>query len=370
MTVSLAAVFIPVLFMGGIVGRLLHEFAVVIWRRRAGLRASSRSRSRPCCAAASCEPPHAGGARPVLPRLRAGLRRHAARLRPRRCGGRCGIGGIDDGRAPRSRSSPDRLPVHRHPQGLPPHRGHRPDLRVHGGGRRTSPSKPWWRTSRRSRTSCGRNRPRRAVTCRSSGASGSNVAPQHGPHLHPPEAPRPAAPRRQVIEELRPQARRRPRHDASTPQISPHDPHRRPAHQEPLPVHAPGRRPPRSSTHCGAQARGPAARSSPGCRTSPATSRSRSPQVIVDIDRDKAVRPRRDGLDQIEAALGNAYGSRQVSTIYTPTTSTGSSWSWSPSSSGTRRPLPRLYVRSGDGPAGAARLAVATLDRRASARSR
>ena len=30
MTVSLAAVFIPVLFMGGIVGRLLHEFAVTI----------------------------------------------------------------------------------------------------------------------------------------------------------------------------------------------------------------------------------------------------------------------------------------------------------------------------------------------------
>jgi hydrophobic/amphiphilic exporter-1 (mainly G- bacteria), HAE1 family len=30
MTVSLAAVFIPVLFLSGIVGRLLHEFAVTI----------------------------------------------------------------------------------------------------------------------------------------------------------------------------------------------------------------------------------------------------------------------------------------------------------------------------------------------------
>ena len=30
MTLSLAAVFIPVLFMGGIIGRLLHEFSVVI----------------------------------------------------------------------------------------------------------------------------------------------------------------------------------------------------------------------------------------------------------------------------------------------------------------------------------------------------
>src|SRR6185295_1149916 len=30
MTISLAAVFIPIVFMGGIIGRLLHEFAVVI----------------------------------------------------------------------------------------------------------------------------------------------------------------------------------------------------------------------------------------------------------------------------------------------------------------------------------------------------
>ena len=38
MTVSLAAVFIPVLFMGGIVGRLLHEFAVTIAVGDPGLR--------------------------------------------------------------------------------------------------------------------------------------------------------------------------------------------------------------------------------------------------------------------------------------------------------------------------------------------
>ena len=44
MTLSLAAVFIPVLFMGGIVGRLLHEFAVTIGVAILDLRASSRSR--------------------------------------------------------------------------------------------------------------------------------------------------------------------------------------------------------------------------------------------------------------------------------------------------------------------------------------
>src|SRR4030095_13262057 len=42
-----------------------------------------------------------------------------------------------------------------------------------------------------------------------------------------------------------------------------------------------------------------------------------SPQVVVEIDRDKAAAL---GVtaDQIESALGAAYGSRQVSTIYTP----------------------------------------------------
>ena len=38
MTISLAAVFIPVLFMGGIVGRLLHEFCGHDRRRDSGLR--------------------------------------------------------------------------------------------------------------------------------------------------------------------------------------------------------------------------------------------------------------------------------------------------------------------------------------------
>jgi HAE1 family hydrophobic/amphiphilic exporter-1 len=42
-----------------------------------------------------------------------------------------------------------------------------------------------------------------------------------------------------------------------------------------------------------------------------------SPQVVVDIDRAKAS-SLGVSADQIEAALGNAYGSRQVSTIYTP----------------------------------------------------
>src|SRR5213078_1756179 len=43
-----------------------------------------------------------------------------------------------------------------------------------------------------------------------------------------------------------------------------------------------------------------------------------SPQIVLDIDRDEASAL---GVtaDQIESALGAAYGSKQVSTIYTPT---------------------------------------------------
>src|SRR5262249_39195372 len=43
-----------------------------------------------------------------------------------------------------------------------------------------------------------------------------------------------------------------------------------------------------------------------------------SPQVTVDIDRDKAS-ALRVTAEQIESALYSAYGARQVSTIYTPT---------------------------------------------------
>ena len=51
-----------------------------------------------------------------------------------------------------------------------------------------------------------------------------------------------------------------------------------------------------------------------------------SPQVLVEIDRDKASAL---GVtaEQIESALNNAYGSPQVSTIYTPTNQYWSCWS-------------------------------------------
>ena len=80
MTLSLAAVFIPVLFMGGIIGRLFHEFAVTIMVAIliSGFVSLSLTPDavQPLPAARRASRHNA-----VLSRLRAGVRRHARRLR-------------------------------------------------------------------------------------------------------------------------------------------------------------------------------------------------------------------------------------------------------------------------------------------------
>jgi HAE1 family hydrophobic/amphiphilic exporter-1 len=73
-----------------------------------------------------------------------------------------------------------------------------------------------------------------------------------------------------------------------------------------------------------------------------------SPQVVVDIDRAKASSL---GVtaDQIEAALGNAYGSRQVSTIYTPSNQYWVILEVDPKHQRDPAALSLLYVRSSSG---------------------
>src|SRR5438046_10530200 len=70
-----------------------------------------------------------------------------------------------------------------------------------------------------------------------------------------------------------------------------------------------------------------------------------SPQVTVDIDRDRASAL---GLtaDQIENALYSAYGSRQVSTIYTPTNQYWVIMELDPKYQRDPNELSLLYVRS------------------------
>jgi HAE1 family hydrophobic/amphiphilic exporter-1 len=73
-----------------------------------------------------------------------------------------------------------------------------------------------------------------------------------------------------------------------------------------------------------------------------------SPQIVVDIDRDKASAL---GVtaDQIESALGAAYGSKQVSTIYTPTNQYWVILEVDPQYQTDPTALERLYIRSSSG---------------------
>jgi HAE1 family hydrophobic/amphiphilic exporter-1 len=73
-----------------------------------------------------------------------------------------------------------------------------------------------------------------------------------------------------------------------------------------------------------------------------------SPQVVVEIDRDKASAL---GVtaDQIESALGSAYGSKQVSTVYTPSNQYQVILELDPRHRRDATALSRLYVRSSAG---------------------
>ena len=74
-----------------------------------------------------------------------------------------------------------------------------------------------------------------------------------------------------------------------------------------------------------------------------------SPQVMVDIDRDRAVAL---GLSpqQIEDALYAAYGDRQVSTIYTPANQYAVIMQVEPQYQRTEEGLSKIYLRSSQGP--------------------
>ena len=73
-----------------------------------------------------------------------------------------------------------------------------------------------------------------------------------------------------------------------------------------------------------------------------------SPQITVDIDRNKAA-ALDVSVDQIESALGAAYGSKQVSTIYTPSNQYWVILEVDPAYQRDATALERLYVRSGKG---------------------
>ena len=88
MTLSLAAVFIPVLFMGGIVGRLFHEFAVTI--SVAILISGFVSLSlTPMLCSRFLKPPGEHGRTPSSAAVEKRLRRHARSSTAGRCAASC-----------------------------------------------------------------------------------------------------------------------------------------------------------------------------------------------------------------------------------------------------------------------------------------
>ena len=318
MTLSLAAVFIPVLFMGGILGRLLHEFAVTISGGDPGLRlrladadadavqplpasrtakraATAASTQRPSGCSTACSTPTTAACAGVMRHRRATL---AARAR------------IAGGHG---------LSVRAYPQGL--------------SARAKTPGQIFGVTEggaghlvrRDGRASAGevadiiRHDPeRRRTTSSSVGATGFSGAGNTG---HPVRALKPRGERKlsvdQVIDELRPKL-------AAVPGIIAFL-------QNPPPIRIGGQL---TKSHYQFTLQGPDTRRTlqrapqilerkhahdcRACTDVTSDLQISNPQVNVDIDRDKAHRARRLGADQIEDALYNAYGARQISTIYAP----------------------------------------------------
>ena len=238
LTVSLVAVLIPLLFMGGIIGRLFREFAVTLsdGHRRLGdhLADADRDDVRPH------PPPHpqgrrgAGGAR-----LGGGVRLDGEDLRPR---ARLGPQppGAHAGRHHRHRGA-HLLPGGGHPQGALPPAGHRDAAGNHRGAHRRlvpgdddSPTKSRGRHPRRPR-----RRQRRLLHRRRR----DQPHPLDGPPLDHAQEPRPPQGRR-AGDHRSPQQQARsadgrhrlPAGGAGPPALEPGEPHA-------VPVHHRGRRP-------------------------------------------------------------------------------------------------------------------------------
>ena len=204
------------------------------------------------------------------------------------------------------------------PKGFIPSEDTGPDLRVHRGRRRTSPSTRWCEHQQAVADIVAQQTPTSSSSCPRS-APAAPARRQHRPHLHARSSRATSASRTadEIIQELRPKLATVPGIHVYLQNPAAH-PHRRPAHQEPVPVHAAGRRSRTSSTSGRRSCTSEAARAA---RASGRDHRSADHQPAGRRSRSTATRPSALGVtaDQIENALCSAYGRAQVSTIYTPT---------------------------------------------------
>ena len=216
MTLSLAAVFIPVLFMGGIVGRLFHEFAVTIGVGDPVSGFVSLTLTPMLCSR-FLRPPAQRAPRPALPRDRSASSTACCALYERTLRWRAAPPPRTMVVLARDRWSRTVWLFAMMPEGLPPERGHRPDLRASPRPRRASRSTRWCE-HQQAVAAIVRQRPeRRRVHVSASARAASASAPTRAAcscALKPRDRAQPTAD--EVIQELRPQAARRSRASASS----------------------------------------------------------------------------------------------------------------------------------------------------------
>ena len=315
MTISLVAVFIPVLFLGGLIGRLFQEFAVTIGVAILVSGFVSLTLTPMLCSRWLKPHDRVGAARPVLPRRSSAPGSARSRWYERTLGWvmdhrrlRAGVQRADPGR--HRRALPHRA------QGLHPERGHRPALRHDRDGRGHQLRRDGASTSAPRPPSCRRIPTSTAFMSAVGGGGRTSTVNQGRLIIHLKTA------RRAEHERRRGGAGSLSQKLAAVPGMRVFIQNPPVIHiggrvvQEPVPVHA------HQLRHRGALRRAPARWSdgctrSPASPTSPAISRSGTRRCR---SRSTATAPSALGIDvnQIESALYNAYGARQVTTIYTP----------------------------------------------------
>ena len=288
MTISLAAVFIPVLFMGGIVGRLFHEFAVTIGVAILVSGFVSLTLTPMLCSRFLRAAARASGTAGFYAATERVFDAHARRLRAHASPGCCATAARRWRSRPRSWSARSWL-FGVDPEGLPPERGHRPDLRLHRGRARAS------RSTAMAAAPAGGRRDRRAGPERRAPSSSRRRARAQrvGEHraasssassrAHERDAQR----RRGDRSELRPEARRRSPASASSCRTR-----RRSASAASSPRASTSSRSRArhraSSTAARARCSSAAARRCPGSQDVTSDLQIKNPQVHVEIDRDRA----------------------------------------------------------------------------------
>ena len=340
MTVSLAAVFIPVLFMGGVVGRLLHEFAVVIGAAVliSGLVSLTLT---PMLCSRFLRPPHAGGGSRLYQlseRFFAGMlalydRSLSWTLRHRRT--TMAVLAATFG-----------LTAYLFvliPKGFIPNEDNGSILVFTEAAQDISYEAMM--AKQQAVAEIVRKNPHVEQFMSFIGASGSNVVPNTGRIFIrlKPRAQRP--PIEQVIAQLRPQV-------SSVPGIR--------VYPQVLPTIRIGGQLTKAlyqytlqdtdlqALYLWAPILYDRLRQLPGLQDVNTDLQITSPQVIVQIDRDKAA-ALGVSADQIESALGSAYGGKQVSTFYTPSNQYQVILELDPQYQQDATSLSRLYVRSSAG---------------------